>query len=382
MTVAMLIDILSTLICGVSTLKDELYWHGLNLIPHIGASRLKQLVETFGSAKAVWHANPVQLEQHEIPAKISHALRDHRPKINLEQESKRLEALRCRIVTQTHTDYPNGLAQHADAPALLYVRGHYHTFDEKALAIVGTRRATRYGRDATKHIARELAKHGVTIISGTAEGVDTYAHEGALEAGGRSIAVLGNGIDVIYPRHQGALLERIEEAGVIVTEFAPTTPPHRSNFPRRNRIISGMALGVLVVEAPERSGALITASIALEQGRDVFAIPSNIFNPYGKGCNRLIQDGAKLIMDVEDILTELNITYEQNVTQASMVEIVPDNENEASIINLLSTDPIHIDDIIRRSGLPAHDVSAILMMLELKGVAQVNGSMQYSRVIQ
>jgi DNA processing protein len=203
-----------------------------------------------------------------------------------------------------------------------------------------------------------------------------------LEAGGRSIAVLGNGIDVIYPRHQGALLERIEEAGVIVTEFAPTTPPHRSNFPRRNRIISGMALGVLVVEAPERSGALITASIALEQGRDVFAIPSNIFNPYGKGCNRLIQDGAKLIMDVEDILTELNITYEQNVTQASMVEIVPDNENEASIINLLSTDPIHIDDIIRRSGLPAHDVSAILMMLELKGVAQVNGSMQYSRVIQ
>lgn len=342
---------------------------------------MQQLVASLGSARRVWEATQADLQAHGLPEANVQAFVEKRREISVEKEREKLDKLRCRLVLRDDGDYPPMLLNTADAPPLLYVRGRYLPTDSRALAVVGTRKATRYGRDATTYLTRELAKAGITIVSGTAEGIDTCAHEGVLEADGRSIAVLGHGVDVIYPQSNRDLLRRLVETGAIISEFPPQTPPHRSNFPRRNRIISGMTLGVLITEAPEKSGALITATIALEQGRDVFVVPANIFNSQGRGSNRLIQDGAKLIMSADDILVELDSTHERTQVRAKMAEITPESDSERRILEHLGVDPIHIDDLIRLSGMPAHEVSATLTVLELKGVAQMNGSMQYSRVV-
>ncbi|MGB1288640.1 MAG: DNA-processing protein DprA, partial [Aggregatilineales bacterium] len=205
------------------------------------------------------------------------------------------------------------------------------------------------------------------------------AHRGALDAGGRTIAVLGNGVERIYPSDNHELAQRIMRNGAIISEFSIGTPPLANNFPRRNRVISGLSCGVLVGEAPENSGALITVRAALEQGRDVFVVPSNIFNPTGTGANRLIQDGARLVMDAEDILSELNIKYVQAETKQKTEQLVPTTDIESQILQLLETDPVHIDDIIHNTGLPAQDVLSTLVLLELKGLAQVEAPMQYCR---
>jgi DNA processing protein len=249
--------------------------------------------------------------------------------------------------------------------------------DELALGMVGTRKATTYGRDAAYHLAKQLAGQHVTVISGMAQGIDSAGHKGALDGGGRTIAVLGSGIDVIYPSENRKLAQQIMNCGALISEFPIGAHPEGRNFPRRNRIISGMSLGVLVVEAPEKSGAMITASVAADQGRDVFAVPGNIFNPMSTGTNRLIQDGAKLVMKVEDILNELKIFHTAVQTHAVAEQIAPANATEAEMLQHLGADPVHIDDLVRLCGLPIATVSSTLTILELKGLARTVGHMQY-----
>jgi DNA processing protein len=283
------------------------------------------------------------------------------------------------IITLADENYPAPLRKISNPPAVLYVRGELLQEDDLALAIVGTRRATHYGKEAARYLARELAANGVTIISGLAQGIDSAAHEGALEGKGRTIAIFGSGIDQVYPREHRGLAERIAQNGALVSELAIGTPPQALNFPRRNRIMSGLALGVLVAEAPIKSGALITVESALEQGREVFAVPHSIFSAAGSGTNQLIQEGAKLVMTPEDILSELHMSYQQSETERRTQEVIPDSPLEAALLAELSSEPRHVDDLIRQTGLSSAEVLAGLAILELKGLAQMTGHMQYCR---
>lgn len=360
-------------------MTDKRYWLGFSLVPQIGSVRLQNLRKSFHSLEDAWNAPEQVLLQRGLPARAVKSLLRARHKINLDAEWRKVERCGAQFLTWDDPTYPESLRTIAEAPPVLYVRGTLLPTDERALAIVGTRRATRYGADAAKHIAQELAEQDITIISGLAHGIDAAAHRGALEAQGRTIAVVGTGIDRIYPTDHADLAEAIAGNGAIISELPIGSPPSAAHFPRRNRIISGLSLGVLIGEAPIRSGALITAEAALEQGKDVFAIPANIFNPMGTGGNQLIQEGARLVMTARDILDELDIAYTRTVTRTKTQELAPDSPAEKAILAVLQADPIHIDDIIRQTELPSAQVIATLTLLELKGLVQDEGNMQYCR---
>ncbi|MCU0510989.1 MAG: DNA-processing protein DprA [Anaerolineae bacterium] len=375
------------------------YWLGLTLIPGLGLARLRHLLAHFATPERLWHARDSDLRQAGIPEKVIATFVGGRAKIDLEQAWQKVEKTGAQVISQEDAAYPPLLKALEDAPLLLYVRGQLLPRDQIALAIVGTRRASRYGHDAAHHLAQELAAAGITIVSGLAQGIDTAAHMGAINAGGRTIAVLACGIDRLYPKENAPLAGRIVECGALVTEYPVGTPPTPGNFPRRNRLLSGLALGVLIAEAPERSGALITATAALEQGRDVFAVPANIFNPQGAGVNRLIQDGAKLVMTARDILDEFHPAtpavsppaaarpaknprpQPAAAPPAGPPAPVPADLSaaEATLLAQMTIDPLHIDDLIRAAGLSAAEVSVALTLLELKGLAHNSGSMQYCR---
>lgn len=359
---------------------DYQYWLGLTQIHHLGTVRLRQLIAFFGSPEAVWKASDSQLRDCGLAMSVAEQFITQRRTLNLEAELDRVLMNGARLISIDDAAYPKPLLELADAPLLLYIKGDWLPTDERALAIVGTRKATQYGRDAAFSIARQVAEQHVTIISGLAQGIDSAAHHGALAANGRTIAVLGTGIDQIYPPENQNLAQQIIRNGAIITELPIGTPPSGRNFPRRNRLISGLSQGVLIAEAPEKSGALITADAALEQGKEVFAVPSNIFNPMGRGCNRLIQEGAQLVMRISDVLNGLNVAYTQTQTRQQAEQIVPENDTETLILKFLESDPIHIDELIRRSGLAAEVVSSTLTILELKGLAQMVGHMQYCRM--
>jgi DNA processing protein len=356
---------------------ERAYWLGFSLIPGVGRRAIEYLLEHFGRLSTAWAAGESGLRAAGVK---SEKILAGRRAINLEIELTKVERSKARLIILEDDDYPALLKPLPDSPPLLYVRGTLRPDDVRALAVVGTRRATTYGKDATARLVRDLTASDVTIVSGLAQGIDAAAHTACLRDGGRTFAVFGCSIDRIYPHEHAALAGRIVENGALISEFALGTPPTAHNFPRRNRIISGLSLGVLVVEAPESSGALITATYAAEHGRDVFAVPANIFNPAGVGTNRLIQDGAKLVTSAADILDELNITYENVQTRQYTERIQPATETEAAVLALLTTDPQHIDALVRQSGLPTSTVSSTLAILELKGLAQMVGHMQYSLV--
>lgn len=358
-------------------MSDHKYWLGFSLVPEIGAKRLALLYSWFGELDKAWAANESQLNQAGLDQHPIANLLSVRKTINLDAEMEKVDKADAWLVTIADAIYPAQLKKLPDAPPVLYVKGNLLPEDERALGIVGTRKATTYGRDAAHHFAKSLAGNNVTVISGLAQGIDAAAHRGALDGGGRTFAVLGSGIDRIYPREHLKMAQEIVHHGAIISEFPIGTPPEARNFPRRNRIISGLSLGVLVVEAPEKSGAIITATVAAEQGRDVFAVPGNIFNASSRGTNRLIQDGAKLILDVADILDELNIVHHNVQTRVVTEQIAPANENEIKVLDYLSADPLHIDDLVRMSGLSVPVVSSTLTILELKGLARAVGYMQY-----
>lgn len=361
-------------------MDEQYYWLGFNIISSMGMKRIEELITQFGSLGNVWNADEKHLKTAKLPEKFIQKLLTQRQKLDLYAEYQKLAKYNARMIIFTDDEYPAKLRTITDPPPVLYIRGNLRPQDEKALAVVGTRKCTRYGKDVSAHLSEQLVKNGVTIISGLAQGIDASAHEGALKGGGRTIAIMGCGIDRIYPAQHSELAKQVSEHGALISEFALGTPPLAENFPRRNRIISGLSLGVLVIEAPEKSGALITAGMAAEQGREVFVIPGNITNNMALGTNKLLQDGAKLVTSAQDILNELNFEYTIIQTRTQATAIQPSTDEETLILKCIGTDPTHIDNIIRQSGLNSAEVMGLLTILELKGLAQSAGYMQYSLV--
>lgn len=288
-----------------------------------------------------------------------------------------MENKEIRKINITHGDYPKILREISDPPADLYIKGNFSDKDKIAIGIVGTRNYTSYGKRVTENIAGDLAGAGVTIVSGLAKGIDTFAHRAALERGGRTIAVLGSAVDSksLYPACNRKMAEKITQNGAVIAEYPPGTKSERWFFPQRNRIISGLSLGILVVEAPEKSGALITASQALEQNREVFAVPGPIYSNNSIGTNRLIQMGAKLITCANDILDELNLP----LVEEKEVRFKPETREEGILLDILAKEPVHIDEITKQSKLNSGIVSSTLIMLELKGAAKNQGGGYYAK---
>jgi DNA processing protein len=354
------------------------YWLGFNLIKGIGPVRLRALRQYFGDLEIAWNASEAALLAAGLDRRSLANLLQARQAINLDKILRDINELSATVLTLDDPDYPSLLHELPDAPPVLYVKGTLADADQWAVAFVGTRRATVYGRDMTYQLVASLVDAGITIVSGLALGIDAAAHKAALDAGGRTIAVLGCGIDMVYPPEHRTLSDAIIDSGALITEFPPGTPPEAKNFPVRNRLISGLALGVVVVEAPENSGALLTADHAVEQGRDVFAVPGNVTARSSVGANRLIQSGAKLVISADDILDELNLTRSTVETRTQLREIAPSDPTEASLVRCLSDEPLHIDELCQLSGLPITQVSSTLALMELKGLVRRLEGMQYT----
>jgi DNA processing protein len=351
------------------------YYLGFNLVSGIGPTRLARLIERCGSVEAAWHAGPGELMAAGLDGKVGAALLEARRTLDLDAELERVVQAGAHLLTIADPEYPPLLAQIPAPPPLLYVRGTLAGADEWAVAVVGTRVPTSYGREATRRIVADLTVNSVTIVSGLALGIDTVAHTAALENGGRTLAVLGCGVDVRYPERNQRLAAQIIEQGAMISEYPIGTQPAATNFPPRNRIISGLTLGTLVVEAGEKSGALITVDFALEQGRDVFAVPGSIFSARSGGTNRLIRNGAGLVTAGQDILESLNLTAAP--VQQEIAAAIPEDPMEAALLAQLSVEPQHADHLSRASGMPASMVASTLAMLELKGYIRQVAPMEY-----
>jgi DNA processing protein len=359
-------------------MDDKKYWIGFNLIKGIGAVRMQGLVSYFGDLESAWKADEGALGEAGLGSKLIERVIQARENINLDQVFEKIERQGIKILTWQDEGYPSRLKEIDQPPPVLYIRGEYLPDDLFAVAIVGTRRVTPYGRQVTEEIASFLAANGITVISGLARGVDAVAHQTALKAGGRTIGVLGSGVDKIYPPEHRALAGQMMERGAIISDFAVGTPPDASNFPPRNRIISGLSLAVVVVEAGETSGALITAEFAAEQGREIFAVPGSILAPQSKGTNKLIQNGALPLLSASDLMQALDLTRVGE--QKSARKILPADETEARILNILTGEPLHVDEIRNQADLPIEKVSATLALMELKGIIRQVGGMNYVAV--
>ncbi len=357
-------------------MRDVRYWIGFNRVTGIGPAKVRALIDHFGDLGGAWRADAADLRDAGLDRKSIENLINARRAINLDQEFERVSKAGARVLTWDDAEYPPLLRALPEAPFVLYVKGQLTESDRTwTVAIVGTRKASAYGRQAAETLAADLARSGVTVVSGLALGIDAAAHEAALKAGGRTIGVLACGIDQVYPPSHVKLAARIVEQGALLTETPVGSPPEAGNFPARNRIISGLSLGTIVVEAGETSGALITADRALEQGREVFAVPGNIFARSSLGTNKLLKEGATLITGAQDVLEALNL---QLVAQHTEVRAqVPEDATEAQLFALLSAEPTHIDAIVRESGLPVAQVSSTLALMELKGSVRQVAGMQY-----
>lgn len=337
----------------------------------------------FHDLERAWTAGPRELRNAGLEDGVVSALVAARGGISPDDGMLRLERAGVRALTWHNPAYPPRLKQIDDPPPVLYVKGTLESDDERAVAVVGTRSPTTYGREAAEALSGELARCGITIVSGLALGVDTVAHRAALTWEGRTIAVVANGLDITYPRDNASLERQIAEQGAVVSEYPLGTRPDPRGFPRRNRLISGMSLGALVVEAGEKSGARWTVYHALEQNREVFCVPGSIFSPASRLTNRLIQDGAKLVSSHNDILEELNLTVVTRQIEMRLSENMPpspDTEGEADLLRCLGHEPTHIDDIGRNASMPIAAVGGLLTMLELKGMVKQVGAMHYVRI--
>ncbi len=356
-------------------IDPKAYWVGFNLVKGIGAVRLRNLIQHFGDVETAWHASPQEMRAAGLGPKLIETMQQVRAGVSLELVWERVHSLGIQVLTWEDEAYPRRLKEIDQPPPVLYLRDNLQPEDEWAVAIVGTRGITAYGRQVTAEIASVLARRGVTVISGLARGVDAEAHKVALNAGGRTLAVLGSGVDQIYPPEHRQLADQIIASGALMSDYAPGTPPDGVNFPPRNRIISGLSMAVIVIEAGERSGALITAEFAADQGREVFAVPGNINAPKSVGCNRLIHQGARPLLTPEDVLESLDLAsfQQQRVARA----VLPKDEVEARLLSVLTREPMHVDDIRARVDMPIEKVSATLALMELKGMVRQLGGMNF-----
>ncbi len=351
------------------------FWVGFNMVKGIGAVRFRQILDFFGSAETAWDAPFSAMRSAGLPQKVAENFIMVRNQVDLDRVMERINTGGIRVMTWEDSDYPRRLKEIDQSPPVLYVKGAINVEDDWAVAVVGTRRITPYGRQVANEIATYLAQNGVTVVSGLARGVDAITHQAALQAGGRTIAVLGSGVDVIYPPEHRKLSADIVKQGALVSDYPVGTSPDGVNFPPRNRIISGLSLATVVVEAGEKSGALITAEFAVEQGRDVFAVPGSILAPQSEGTNQLIEQGARPLLKMSEILESLKL--EQIPEKQQVRKLNPLNPVEQNLLQHLSSEPMHIDQICAMTGLPIHDVSATLTMMELKGFISQVGGMNY-----
>ncbi|MEW6297998.1 MAG: DNA-processing protein DprA [Thermodesulfobacteriota bacterium] len=354
---------------GAEPPQDWRYWLALKLVRGVGNVTYRELLERFRSPQAALAAAPAALAAAGVHPEVARAIRTFDQWDAVETELQKIRRAGVRLVTRADAEYPVNLTHLHDPPPFLYVRGAFAPSDRIAIAVVGSRFASAYGRGVARELARGLAEKGVTIVSGLARGIDAEAHRAALAAGGRTIAVLGSGLDVIYPNEHRTLAEEMPASGAVVSEFPLGSKPDAAHFPYRNRVISGLALGTVVVEATDKSGSLITARCALEQNREVFAVPGNITSGRSRGPHRLIKDGAKLVEGIDDILSEIAPALAATRPAAQDVAPpVPFTPQEAALMGLFDGDPLHVDVLITRSGLSAARVLELLLGLELKGV--------------
>ncbi|MGB0385367.1 MAG: DNA-processing protein DprA [Ardenticatenaceae bacterium] len=357
------------------------YWIAFNRVPGVGPVRFRALLDFFeDDIQAAWEANASQLAGAGLDSRTVKSIIKHRPKINLDHEMALIEQHDVTVLTWHDPNYPNLLREIPAPPPVLYVRGELTSDDEWGVAIVGTRKMSAYGRRVTETLATGLAEAGLTIISGLALGVDGMAHHCALQAGGRTIAVLANGLDRPYPAKNRKMAEAIvaQQKGALISDYPIGTPPEAKNFPPRNRIISGLSLGVVIVEAAERSGALITARYAADQNRELMAVPGSIFSRTSKGTNKLIVDGATPAISVEAVLQALDIQMVE--PQKVVRQIIATTPIEERVLKELNNEPLQIDKIGQRCGLTSAELSSTLALLELKGLVRQVGGMSYIRI--
>lgn len=360
-----------------SLVDEKAYWIAFNKVAGIGAVRFSTLLAVCGSAAAAWRASIHDLKAAGLDRRTLENVLHARRTLDVAAEWQQVEHAGVQVITLLDDYYPANLRQIDSPPPLLYVRGELLPSDLWAIGIVGTRRASVYGREVAHTLSRDLAAQGISIVSGLAVGVDTVAHKAALEAGGRTIAVLGSGVDQIYPPVNRSLAQQIVQNGALVSEYPLGTRPDAGNFPPRNRIISGLSKGVVIVEASERSGALITARFAAEQGRDVFAVPGSILHPGSAGCNMLIQQGATPLLSAGDVLKQLEM--EQVATRRAAHAAIPVDPQEASLLALLGREPQHVDELVRQTALPAPQIAGLLAVMELKGLVRQAAHLTYVR---
>ena len=346
----------------------------LNMLECIGPITVRRLIEEFGEPEKILVASESRLKRIQgINDGIASAISTWEKTIDLSAELKRCESYGCEIVSSIDPTYPRSLKQIYDPPIVLYVRGTLVPSDDSGVAIVGSRRSTNYGRETARKRSIQLAAAGVTVVSGGARGIDSSAHQGALFGQGRTLCILGHGINLIYPPENRDLYEQISQKGAILTQFPFNRRADRQTFPIRNRIVAGMTLGTLVIEADAKSGALITANMANDYGRQVFAVPGPIHSPRSKGCHRLIKDGAKLCESVDDILSEFEFLFPSRPNNRQIVRNQLD-QSELKILELVQAEAQHIDDIVRESGFSVAETSVTLLQLEMKGfIAQRPG---------
>ncbi|MDD5627084.1 MAG: DNA-processing protein DprA [Patescibacteria group bacterium] len=358
--------------------SDAKYYHAFNLIPNIGPLKFKKLIAYFSDLEKAWFAPCTEIIKSGISEEVSERICAERQRVNPETEWQKLTAQGIQAITIQDKDYPPLLKETYDPPAILYLRGQITNPNDTSLSVVGTRKPTSYGREVAFQLVGLLVQAQITIVSGLALGIDALSHQACLNFGGYTIAVLGGGVDdpSIYPRANWQLAQNIiRRGGALVSEYPPATRPLKQNFPQRNRIISGLSKGALIIEAGEKSGTLITARAALEQNREVFAVPGSIYNPCSRGTNYLIKIGAKLVTNIQDILEELNLSVLQEIPRNQ--KITPDNPEEALVLQHLSGEPIYIDALAKKTKLAPAKISTTLTILEMKGIVRNIGSANY-----
>ncbi len=354
------------------------FLNALNKIGGVGSQKMRLLLNFFGSAEAAWNAGLKDLEQSGIGPALASKIVDERAIINPDKEWEKLSKENIRMIALGDPDYPRLLKETASPPHIIYMRGELDFNSAPMISIVGSRKYTNYGAQAATAFAKDLAASGLVVVSGMALGIDSIAHRGALSGDGKTVAVLGGSLDDknIYPRNNFNLSREIMESGALLSDYPVETPAGiPGNFPARNRIIAGLSLGTLVIEAGEKSGTLITAANALEFNREVFAVPGSIFSPQSAGTNELIRKGAKIVTGVKDILEELNL--EEAATSAPAAPKIPENKTEEVLLKILSSHPLHIDNLAKMSKLETSACSSALALMEIKGWIKNIGGQNY-----